>query len=171
MASNLIHAVVRGRLEDVKDLCSSGANLDFQARDKSTALICAVVYDHYDIVQELCRLGANLEMMDLIGRTALMWAVGVGDLLVIKTLCDAGANIDCRNRQGKTALTYAVAKSDSLDVVKELCRRGARVFDVSTPSPVCQDVLTKQTFRHHVLVMLCVRILPGDLLRHLRDFV
>jgi hypothetical protein len=199
MDVDLLRAAARGRLDIVQDLCSSGANLNVHDNRGSTALMCAVLHDHLDIVQELCRLGADLDVMDQYGKTALMWAVTKGNLHVIRALCDAGANIDCRNDWGDTALTFAVeiaysgitepnVKYDA--PVDELCRRGARGYRANIPTGnpyrtisvwvsaqrrhpprTVQGVLTKQTFRHHVLMMLCARVLSVDLLRQLHEYV
>jgi len=124
--TKLYTAASKGRLEVVKELFKSGANINNQDSHGQTVLHKASSNGHLDIVKELIKFGININIQDKDGWTALQTASWEGHLNVVKELIKSGANIDILNSDGWTALHIASLKN-YLDIVKELIRSGANI--------------------------------------------
>ena len=112
------------------------------------------------------------------GATLLVWAVFKGHLYIVYELCEAGADVDLPTDRGLTPLMNALcmhevcnllAEIDRLFVLLEICKGGAKVGTATSKFPEMQTLLTKQQFRHNILVL--VDHIQVNILRGVRKWI
>ena len=105
----LLNAAEHGRLDEVKELLQSRADLETR-RDcylKRTPLHVAAGKGHIDVVQFLLEMKAEIEATDTQGETPLHEAVKCGDRDVVQLLLQKNAEIKATDESGKTPLFLA----------------------------------------------------------------
>jgi len=105
-------AAKEGRLEKLKSLIASGADINAVNTHGRSALMGAVYVRNRRIVRELLLEGANVNTVDAQGRSALMIAVTTGDHEIVQMLVDAGADISMEDKNKNTAITLAERRKD-----------------------------------------------------------
>lgn len=128
-------AVQNKNLAKVRELISSGVNVD-ENRIDTTPLMIASAIGCFECCVELLKAGANLQIQDSFGMSALMFAANQGNLNIVNLLIAHGADVNLKAKLGLTALTYAI-KADSINldnsaVVKRLVEYGANIEDTDT---------------------------------------
>jgi len=101
------------RSEDVsalRQLITSGANLEERDAKGRTPLTIAAAQGHTQISTVLLDAGANVNAVNTRGGTPLMYAVVSGNPETARVLLSRGANIDQAGSNGWTALMIAAAK-------------------------------------------------------------
>ena len=117
-------------------------------------------------VKQVCDKGlVNVNYQNEEGIAALMLT---SEPSIIKELCERGANVDIQDNKGRTPLGWCVMFND-LPAAKELCKRGAKVVDIVSFYGAMHVLLTKQQFRHNVLVL--VGFLQIELLRCVHSWI
>ncbi len=130
----LMDAVSRGDAAAVVALLDSGAPIDAEDTDHTSALRLAVVNGREDILRVLLDRGAAPDVPDEEGVTALQDACSMGRLAEARLLLDAGARVNARAEDGSSALLAAVRffavvprRADRVALVRLLLARGAEV--------------------------------------------
>jgi ankyrin repeat protein len=129
----LLSAVARGKLEMVKLLIGTGANIHATTMDiGKTALHFAAERGHEEVAAYLLENGAQVEQQDSQSYTPLMLASERGHIRVVLLLLEhMGGQVqgleamDASWFSGRTALHWAVARGHE-EVVTALLRHGAR---------------------------------------------
>ena len=125
--SPMADAAMRGDVEAVKALLSSGADVNIAQGDGSTALHWAAYNGELELVELLLDAGASVEASTRIGSmTPLAMAARAGNAPIIGALLDAGANAAEANEIGTTVLMTAAASGNG-DAVAVLIDKGADV--------------------------------------------
>ncbi len=111
----VLHIVAfNNKLEMLKLLLTSGADINTKDNQGITTLHIAVVTDQFAMVKLLLEKGANVHAKDASGTSALDCAVAKGNLGTVKLLLEKGANI-----KGDTILLVATSsKIDDLIMKK-----------------------------------------------------
>jgi ankyrin repeat protein len=122
--SPIIIAAIKNRLEIVKLLIESGANIEDLTPAKETPLTVASIFNYKDVVELLIKSGSNVNAADDHDFTALINASFNKNYDVVKLLLDNGAEINHVDCTGSTALIYAVIKHQT-KIVKLLLEYGA----------------------------------------------
>lgn len=112
-------AAVEGRLEEVKTLIASGADVDAQTRRGRAPLHYAAENGHCKIVNLLLRSGAQVNLPNKWGRAALHYAASKHRVDCVEILINNGADLDWQDVDAQTPLYHAVAASMH-DDAKEL---------------------------------------------------
>lgn len=101
-----------GRGELVELLIASGATVNHQSGDGSTALMYAAKNGDTQAVKALLKSGASVNIADNEGETALMKAVRFFcDEDTIRALVDAGADLKATDHKGRSALSSTCLES------------------------------------------------------------
>jgi ankyrin repeat protein len=108
MTSSLIAAASDKKIQRVKALLKSGADVNAIDLYKSTTLMHASWYGYIKIVRVLLEANADVNIKDKDGITALMDASRQNRPKVLRTLLKAGADINIKDNNGKSALKYAI---------------------------------------------------------------
>jgi len=142
--SKLHRAVMRRKVDQVRQLLDQGADVDVRHRTfLGTPLQYAASTGGLDVAELLIKRGATVDATDSNGRTPLMWAAGNGKADVVKALLDAGADVNRVNRTNWTALHFAADKGQ-LDTAQLLIERGADLAaqssDGKTPGEINPNV-------------------------------
>lgn len=117
--SPLVHAIVKGHADVVKQLLTAGADPNLIGRDGVRPLSLAAMLGREDIVTQLLEAGAKLEATNPQGGTALRGAADEGKLDVVRLLVKKGANARVVDKFGKRPIDYA-RENGHLDVVRYL---------------------------------------------------
>ena len=131
----LMDAAADGRIEDIKCLIGSGADLSAKDVQGRTALMYAIVNNKIDVVKLLTESTADLNIRllnvgDNQGITPLMQAIISNNVPAIKYLLDQkGVDLDAEDYSGQTALVYLVISnlSESVNFVNSLISKQVRV--------------------------------------------
>jgi len=128
----LILAASEGRVEVMKVLLESGADIDWQGQLGGTALWTAVLVEKISAVEFLVKAGADLEITSDEGSTPLYLASSHGNFPAVSALLKAGADVEALFLKSGTTPVMAGALSGSIEVVTALLSHGA---DLSTRAP------------------------------------
>lgn len=116
-------AAARGRLQCLRFLHASGADLTLANLRQITPLLAAVKEKRVGCVEFLIKNMSlvALNQVDENGTTALMWATIEGSVRTMKLLIGAGADLNIQNRYGHTALYYSEDAAFKLLLEKGAC--------------------------------------------------
>jgi ankyrin repeat protein len=104
----LMFAAANGRVDLLRVLLESGANLESTNTNHYSALHAAAFNGHLDVCRLLLDSGAKVNRVTKRKRsTPLHSAAMKGHLSVVKLLVEKGANIRLKNRNGQTASDVA----------------------------------------------------------------
>src|SRR5512144_1997485 len=92
MKNRLIHASMRGNVENVNELINRGTDVNSRDEDGLTALITACREGQNEVCKLLLGNHADPRIKDKNGWTPLMWAAATGRTEIVKMLLDHGAN-------------------------------------------------------------------------------
>lgn len=123
-ASPLWIAAGVGRLNVVKLLVESGAEVDAKTKSNSTPLRVACAEGRADVVQYLVKHGADVNAMNIYNNTCLMMASYKGHTGIVEFLLQQGADVDVMAKCRATALHYA-AEIGHADICKLILEYGA----------------------------------------------
>ncbi|WP_428099897.1 ankyrin repeat domain-containing protein [Candidatus Rariloculus sp.] len=123
-ASPVADAASTGDLDRVRELISSGDDVNVPQGDGSTALLWAVYESHPEMVAALIDAGADPNAANEFGIAPLLQASRSGDATVVRALLEAGADIAVTSPNGETAL-MAAARSGSVEAVSLLLKHGS----------------------------------------------
>lgn len=115
--ANLHTAASDGDADLVRELLSSGADVDEADEEGRTALHFAAGYGEIACVKLLIEHKAKLDMVDNNKNTALHYAAGYGQAESVKVLLESGADKTAKNADDKTALEVA-QMNEQEDVAK-----------------------------------------------------
>lgn len=106
--SALIRAVEKNDIEIASALITAGANVNYEAAGRETALHVAAFYGYTKLVNLLIQNGANPNIpLDQNGFTPLHEAIRKGHVDVAKYLVASGANVSDMTKDGRTAIMMA----------------------------------------------------------------
>lgn len=128
---DLLAAVEKGDLSEVRKLLNSGADVNAKRKDYgSSALIVAATVGHVDIVKLLLEKGADVNAKDGgekgRGNSALTQASISNHVEIVKILLDKGADVNSSNKFGDTAIMGAAAAGNA-DVIKVLLTKKVHI--------------------------------------------
>lgn len=121
----LFSAIRANDLAGLKALLDHGANPSTADARQITPLMYAAEVGSVDAMKALIARGADVNAQNGSGSTALMWSVS--DPKKVRLLLDHAADVNLAARSGRTALIIASYTSPSLEVVKMLLAKGAKV--------------------------------------------
>ena len=106
----LVEAAKHGRLDEVKELLQSRADLETRSDDhlKVTPLHVAAEKGHIDVVQLLLEKSAKIEAKSSSGRAPLFLAADQYQIEVAQLLLEKNAQIGTTDKDGQTPLSYAL---------------------------------------------------------------
>ena len=107
----LIHAVAKGDTAAVKELLSSGANVNQQNSRGVTALMAAAYKGNVEVAKLLVENDADVNARTSKGMTPLMAAVQFGNKELVKFLLDKGADANMKDEMGLNAYQLAAMKN------------------------------------------------------------
>jgi len=115
------------RANDLKLIENLSAKGDVNIKDRhgATPLMYAAAVGSVDAVKMLLAKGADAKAKNSFDATALMW--GVTSLEKVRLLVDAGADVNARSKQGMTALLIAANNAGSIEILRFLVSKGAKV--------------------------------------------
>lgn len=125
--SPIIDAAVRGDVDAVRRMLSSGANPNQKNSLGQTPLLYASYFGHAEVVKLLLEAGAAVNARVGNGPNPLILSSNKGHLEVVKLLIFAGANVEVVQEDGGTALIEATQKPGNIEIVKLLVQKGANV--------------------------------------------
>lgn len=106
--SALIRAVENNEIEIVKVLIQAGANVNFEAQGRVTALHMAAYFGYLEAARLLIQHDANLDIPeDQNSLTPLHEAIWKRHVDVARLLVESGANIDAMTGDGRNAIIMA----------------------------------------------------------------
>ena len=123
----LREAAIHGRLDEVKELLQSRADLESR-RDylKLTPLHLAAVWGHIDVVQFLLEMNANVETTDERGYAPLHLATDQGHIDVVQFLLEKSAEIEAKSSSGQTPL-FLAKDQYQIEVAQLLLEKNAQI--------------------------------------------
>ncbi|XP_055543762.1 uncharacterized protein LOC129729275 [Wyeomyia smithii] len=106
----LHYAADQGKVETIKKLLTTGANVDATTKNGDTPLIVAAkaLYSDALLIDALLERDKNINATNSEGWTALHYAADQGKFETIKKLLTTGANVDATTKNGDTPLIVAV---------------------------------------------------------------
>lgn len=148
--AQLLEAVEKGNLEQVKELIAAGADVNYihnedldceecEYEHVYSVLSIAVNKGNAEIVKELLKAGANVDELEIYQcdvcyyDTILQVAARNGNLEIVKELIKAGADPNGSKKKYKAEIPYynnplvAAAKKGYLDIVKEFLKIGPNI--------------------------------------------
>jgi ankyrin repeat protein len=146
-------AVRAERLDRVKQLVTTGADVNAKDRVGSAPLHVAALSGNVGIATFLLSHGADVNALQIeTGSTPLDYAVLKGASAIVKLLLDAGARLDIRDHSGKTVLQVAAIKGNP-QVLEVLLSAHP---DVDAPDTKDQTALDEAVLhgRKNILAML-----------------
>jgi len=104
----ILHRAARAnRLDIVKYLVESGADINASNNEGTTPLYAAVIRKYYGIVTYLLENGANPDTCANTGFTPLTFSITRNDINMVILLLDHGADKEYRHMNGRTAVEWA----------------------------------------------------------------
>ncbi|KAH0542485.1 hypothetical protein FGG08_003156 [Glutinoglossum americanum] len=122
----LYYASARGRVEVVRQLLDSGANINAEGGFHGNALHAALRWRHEDVARLLLENGADINAKGVFRGTALHQAVKMGDEVMIKSILEKGVKLNAKDENGATAL-HEAAKIEGDAILQLLLENGADV--------------------------------------------
>jgi ankyrin repeat protein len=129
--------VYNSKIRIVQFLLERNVNPNVGGINGDTPLIISIKNSSDEITKKLLLAGANTCKPDKNGKTPLYWAVTTKNVTIIYLLLDHGAELTVH-----TALLHAI-RSDYLDIVKLLVRRGAPVNVMSPETPLTAAIIRR----------------------------
>jgi len=114
------------RVQLLRLLCSSSADVDQPTKDGTTPLIIALRQRYPHAVRILCEAGASTDKTDRKGLFPLRIASEMGQADSVQLLCQAAADLNKAAVDGATPL-YSASLEGHLDVARFLCEARAKV--------------------------------------------
>jgi ankyrin repeat protein len=155
MEKQLIDAIFKGDLAEVKILLDQGANPDLHGYDENDpdgepALLLAIDLKHTAIVKELLNHGADpdLRVENERNETPLIRASRKRNLEIVNALLDRGADPNLRGGEDNETALMKAAEYNLLDIVKALLSHGA---DPNIPASDLTTALMFAASRHGTL--------------------
>ncbi len=136
---DLIAAVKRGDLPDVKVFLEQGVDVNCTDESGYTPLTMAAACDKTEIIDFLVDKGANLEQWGFAGLTPLMWAAYNRKEESVQRLLEKGVNPDARGAYGNTAMIWAM-RQGCIEAIPLLISKGASVEAVSDEGGTVIDI-------------------------------
>lgn len=124
-SSPLGYAAGEGKIEQVKFLVKSGAQINNDS-EKFSPLIIAIVNKKPETTAFLINSGARIDKPDKEGYTPLFHAIENWDIEIVQKLLKSGANVNAKLPSGETPLHLA-AKLSTKEAIKILLKGGANV--------------------------------------------
>jgi ankyrin repeat protein len=126
MSSKIFDAVFKQDEEMLKELVSTGEDINSVDEDGRTPLIHSAIDELSEMVSLLLSHGADVTVHDGIGYTALHYAGQTYNADIAQLLLEKGANVDAKDSYGNTPLFRAVFNSRGRgEVIKQLLAFGA----------------------------------------------
>lgn len=123
---SLPDVVAAGNTDEALALIASGADVNAEQSDGTTALLYAIHYGYKDLVMALLEAGADATHENEYGASTMSEAAMLGDVDILRALLVNDANADWRNPEGETALMIA-ARSGNIPYAELLIQYGADV--------------------------------------------
>ena len=117
-------AIRANDLAQLKSLMDAG-DVNLKDRHGATPLMYAAAVGSADAVKMLLAAGADAKVKNAFDATPLMWCAANIDK--VRMLVDAGADVNARSKQDMTPLLIAASDAGSIDTVRLLIARGAKV--------------------------------------------
>lgn len=127
----LHEAAQRDNDTSIKQLLSSGSELDARDPSGSTALLVATRANAINAARALIDAGANVNAKDHIHDSAYLYSGARGHLEILKMTLDHGADLKSTNRYGGTALIPA-AERGHVETVRTLVKAGVSVDHINS---------------------------------------
>jgi ankyrin repeat protein len=157
--SPLMHAVARNKINIVKLLLDSGADVDAQDNTGGTPLLYAAYQDFLDskhqekvinneIVKILLAAGANPNLLTVDQDSPIMWAVTRGKADTAKLLLEHKAAVNIKTRWERTPLSEAISvrPRNLVEIATLLLQHGADVNMQSRDATPLHQVLELSSF-------------------------
>ncbi len=126
-ANQLMAAAESGDLEQVKEVLSSGINVNVRVDLEETALMGACRAGYIQVVKALIEKGARVNDRNSFGLSPLILSAAVGHFEVAKFLIDNGADINAKDVDfHDTALMWAI-NENHVDIAILLINSGANL--------------------------------------------
>jgi len=126
---NILHAIARGDVEDVKRHILAGTDIN-ALQNGWTPLQQATVRGKTEIAAILLENGAEVDARTGSLKTPLIFSAERNFIELAKLLLKYGADVNAQDKEGWSALHYAAAK-DHVDMAELLISNGAKVNLVS----------------------------------------
>ena len=136
--SPLLRLCKEGKVDEVRRLIESGANIETKNRNGSTPLMIACGKGHESIVRLLIEKGADIEAQDNDGWNALMIASLTKGTSIAELLLERGANIEAHDHvEAMTCLMIACERGNE-SLVRLLFDKGANIeaLDATQTNPL-----------------------------------
>ena len=124
-------AIRTNDLAQLKSLIAAG-DVNLKDRHGATPLMYAAAVGSTDAVKMLLAAGADAKVKNAFDATPLMWCAANIDK--VRMLVDAGADVNARSKQDMTALLVAASDAGSIDTVRLLIAKGARISGGEAPA-------------------------------------
>ena len=144
----ILDAAWRGQADAIRQLISTGADVQARDEDGNTALALAAAAGKIAAVDALLSAGADVHARNKISEQPLMLAASKGHVDVVDRLLEKGADATAKTQSGITALTLAVRGCHG-QAVKSLIDRGADAKDRSRRGRVAAHACRRRMPRHH----------------------
>ena len=102
-------AALRGELEMVKFIISSGGDVNRRDVNSAPPLLLAVQGGHLEVSEFLLKMGADPNLQDTDGVAPIHMAAHAGSHELVKLLLDSGADVQARAGPGVLAVDMALA--------------------------------------------------------------
>ncbi len=111
-------------LEEIEELVSEGADVNYKTINENTAIIYAINKENYKVLKYLIELGIDVNTIDGDGGIVLMDAVYKGNYDIVKLLIDSGADVNLVDNEGYSSLMF----TGKVNIIKLLLENGASPF-------------------------------------------
>ena len=148
----LVRAAAVGDMTGVRALVKQGHDVNAAGPDGATALHWAVRADDLATVDVLLGAGARVDVKNALGVFPAYVAAQNGNAAILGRLLDARADVNSADAAGDTLLTAAV-RAESIDAVRLLLERGARV-DAADPDAGQTPLMVAARLNHTGIMRL-----------------
>lgn len=148
--SDLLSAIYRDDLEDVKGILDKGVSANATNEKNSNVLLLILKKNkngqpagdtnpqHLEIIRLLIERGADVKAVNDLQETPLHWAAEHGYLETARLLLESGADINATNSEGETPLIIATHRQHG-PVVELLLKQGAAQTAVDNRLKTAED--------------------------------